>query len=170
MGLVMTLACSSPVRADDTMSFRQPLSKYVTFVNQTRGALLIEAHSDIGTFTGKSGNTVDIRALECSADTVKFDAVQIMGIVVDLDEIPSVLAGIDSLLRVNKTNTKLDYFGASFASEGGLRFVKGDNASSDAGKIRIGPVDGEVGTFTPDEMLQIRALIVKAQNVLKSVQ
>ena len=174
--IILTLSCLFPIRADDTTSTETEFAK---FQSQTK-TVIIKGYSDIGSFTGKDGSKINIKSFESSAKGLKNYAIQIstdaggtggFSVFIDWDEISSLLAGIDSLLQVNKTSTKLDYFAASYTTRGGLRFTT-RNDYPNAGKeiwINIG-ADNVWTVFNPEELIKIKALIQKAQATLQSIQ
>jgi len=173
--VIVIITVLSPIRADDTASPHLSSSKFDKSLTETQ-TVVLNAYSIIGSVTRKDSNKFEVDACEVSGKGMNHYAIQICGQMVDSDEIVPLLAAIDSLLKMDKTITKLDYFYANYTTRSGLCFTR--NSSPDfTNEVAIvisnhsdGSVGASYGVFTADEMVQLKALIQKAQAVLQSIQ
>jgi hypothetical protein len=154
-----------PIRADDAAA-NGPTTEYGKFISQ-RQVLIIKSFSDLGGIQTAKGNKIYVRIFEASANNKKADAVDIGGGEIDLDEIPSLLAAIDSILKLDKTASRLDDLEVDYGTRGGL-YVSKYTSPDGAPILSFG--EGAVTEVSPKELAEIRDLIAQAQAKLKSLQ
>jgi hypothetical protein len=154
-----------PIRADDTAA-NGPITEFAKFCSQ-RQVLIIRGYSDLGGIQTAKGNKIDVRILEASANNKKAYAVDVNGSQIDLDEIASLLAAINSILKLDKTASKLDDFGADYGTRSGLYVSKYSNPD---GTPILSFGEGTVTEVSPKELAEIRDLIAQAQAKLKALQ
>ena len=171
--IIFTIACSLPIRADNAI----PPTEFERASAETQ-TVVIRAESIIGSLESKHGDKIEVRACEVSAKGPKHYAVQINGISIDSDEVVPLLNAVESLLKVDKTATKLDDFNASYTTRGGFHFQRYYQASHpNEFTLDIDWFDPNnsangthVGNLTSHEIIELKVLIQKAQDKLQSIQ
>jgi hypothetical protein len=90
---------------------------------------------------------------------------------VDYEEIDRLLRGIDSVARVNETNTKLASFEARYRTVGDLEIsVFRQSRTGAAASVSAGICDRVTGILTLDELDRLKAHIVEAKTRLDEIK
>lgn len=181
MMLLANFACAQEAKVDATAT--APKTKLEAFEHQT-GSVIIRGFTTVGSVHGVYGGTASVEAREfTNATTGKRE----FGIVVevkeagrleresrsyvDFDEVEPLLHGIDYVLKVERSVTKLADFQADYHTKGDLTITTfssgegGVNAAITAG--RIGSVDVIV---TKGDLQQFRDLVAAAKAKLDELR
>jgi hypothetical protein len=170
----MTAAQSQPQQDS-----QKPPTQLEAFQAKT-GAVIIRGYTTVGTIKGLGGNvTVQAREFRDASnagsrvtgisievkETTRLERESISFI--DLDEIDSLLSGIDYIAKATKTITKLDKFEAEYRTKGGLAITVFSGAGDE---IKAAVFSGRVvqtETFiTLADLQALRDLIVTAKSKL----
>ena len=93
-------------------------------------------------------------------------------LLVDYDELASLVAAIDYITKLDVTATPLSSFDAAYTTKGGFRIAA--LGTRNTGAIQFGVRDARFGstpvTFSRDQMSRLSDLINQAKNILDSVR
>jgi len=157
----------------------EPKTQLEAFGAET-GAVIIKGYSEIGNVIGEGKVEVDCREFTNAKSGTKSYGIVIRVVdaergssssFVDADEIPSLLAGIDYISKIQPSVTKLKNFEATYTT-------KGDFAATvynrDDGRLSAVIKSGNFGSskafFQMPKLLEVRALILKAKVKLDEIQ
>jgi hypothetical protein len=181
--LVIAQQPAVPATAQSPVTSPPPKTRLEQFQVKT-GSVLIKGYTDVGTAAGKYGSTVSVSAMEftdASSGGKQFGiAIEIKGSgqypqtsrsYIDLDEVDSLLKGIDYISHADKSVTKLASFEAIYRTKGD--FVMNVFGSGHKGTM-LAVESGRFGTasayFDIAELPKVRQLIEKAQAALQSIK
>jgi hypothetical protein len=86
---------------------------------------------------------------------------------VDYDEISGLLDGISYVSKVQKSDTKLRNFEATYSTKGDLNVtVFNDSSGKNSAAIKIGRIGSQQAFISMDNLAQFARLIVQAKDVL----
>ena len=161
---------------------QKPKTQLEQFQAKT-GSALVKGYKTIGSLPGKFGSSITVTAMEFTdaasgakqfgitievKETSRYERKNTS--YVDLDEIDSLLSGMDYISRVTKSSTKLVDFEAIYRTKGDLsidRFTRGDSTMV---AVQSGTYGGANAFFDSKELPNIRALLDKAQTSLEAVK
>jgi hypothetical protein len=185
--LVVFAACADAQQPAAPAAAQSPALPPKTRLEQFQaktGSVVIKGFTEVGTASGKYGSTVTVSAMEftdASSGAKQFgitidikasgDYPQKNTSYIDLDEVDSLLKGIDYIAAADKTVTKLSSFEATYRT-------KGDFAMTVFSSSRTGTMlaveSGRFGTarayFDISELPKVRQLIEKAHKILESIK
>jgi hypothetical protein len=144
------------------------------------GSVILKANTQVGTVTDKFAiNSIKVFAMEFTNAATGDKS---MGVVievsksssfaqqnnsyVDLEEIDSLLKGIDYIARVDKRSTKFEYLEAIYRTKGDLTISR---FTSKTGMMITVQSGGVTAYFDSKELPKIRDLIQKAQATLREI-
>lgn len=148
------------------------------------GSVVIKGFTEIGTAEGSFGSTLTVSAMEFTdASTgakqfgVTFD---IKGTgeypqkgtsYVDLDEVDSLLKGIDYIGHADKSVTKLANFEATYRTKGDFAITTFSSSSTGTMfSVQSGRFSTANAYFNISELPKVRELVQKAQATLQSIK
>jgi hypothetical protein len=158
-----------------------PLTKLEAFDTNVE-VVILKASSDAGSITADAG-IVGVRCREITDTSTgrKEQGLSIditsrasgkTSLLVDYDEIASLVSAIDYIGRVEVTATPLTSFDAAYTTKGGFRIAALGTRTT--GTIQFGVRDARVGsvpvTFSRDEMNRLSQIINQAKGTLDSVR
>jgi hypothetical protein len=176
--LAIVLALAGTIQAQQKPT--EPRTKLETFQAST-GVVLIKNFSEIGN-VAELGNVTVTSYEFVDAQTHKKEygiGIEAKGsgpaypesrAYVDYDEIDSLLAGIDYIVKVNKDQSKLKNFEAHYKTKGDLdvaTFSSGDHVEAVVSVARIGTVSVYLSL---DKLQKFRQLIVDAKAALDAAK
>ena len=134
------------------------------------GSVVIRAFGSAGSFKSidllvqevRDGSNPKLRALGLVVDGPNHERAYI-----DADEVSSLLAGLDTLAKIDVSITTLPAFEADYKTKGGFSLT---SASSEEG-IRVGfAIGGKLIAYcSREELPKFRELVVKAQTMLAAM-
>jgi hypothetical protein len=164
------------VSAQDTNSLKTSLG---VFENQT-GMIIVKGYNFVGSISVGT-DTISVLCKE-STDTSRGQradgvAIEIAGtppfrekILIDYDEIDSLLGSIDYLNKITQNVTPLLGFEASYSTKAGLRVIA-DSVRRDGGiKTSVAYGDHPKILLSSVQLMQLYALIGQAKNTLDSIR
>jgi hypothetical protein len=161
--ITLLLLFSARTHADDAA---EPITEYGKVVS-LKDAIVIDGRSDLGGIKTAKGEKIDVWIREATSGDRKAGAVIIDHVngsnLVDLDEIPSLLAAIDALLKLDKTASRLDDCYAFYVTHSGLRVDK-FTSTDDKPEFSFAGV-----VMSAKELADTRDLVAQAQAKLKSL-
>ena len=175
--IVLIASVSSFGFAQETNS---PKTMLENFESQT-GAVIIKGLLDVGIVKGLGSVAVECREfLNASTSRRQFGVIvdvtesgrldRSRRSYLDLDEIDSLLKGIDYICKLDKTAVSLPDFEASYTTKGGLRVLVFTNKS---GKLESAVDAGGFGSATAyltiEQLSKLRSLLQEAQIKLSSI-
>jgi len=90
---------------------------------------------------------------------------------INLDEIPSLITGIDYIAKIKPDVTKLHNFEATYSTRGDFSVTVFNDSR---GKLAIAVSSGRIGRATAylslEQLAQLRALVVGAQEKIESIK
>jgi hypothetical protein len=158
-----------------------PLTKLEAFDTNVE-VVILKASSDASSITADAG-IVGVRCREITDTSTgrKEQGLSIditsrasgkTSLLVDYDEIASLVSAIDYIGRVEVTATPLTSFDAAYTTKGGFRIAALGTRTT--GTIQFGVRDARVGsvpvTFSRDEMNRLSQIINQAKGTLDSVR
>ena len=172
--LTATVAVGQQSSAADA-SAAKPKTKLEAFERQT-GSVIIRGFSTIGTIIGIHGGSASVEAREFVNPSI---GKREYGIVVevkeggrleredrsyvDYDEIEPLLHGIDYVLKVDASTTKLSDFQADYHTKGDLTITTFSSASDVKAAITSGRIGGADVIITVDDLQKFRKLVATAK-------
>ncbi len=177
--VVSILICSGVSFAQDQAG-KAPATKLEAFQART-GVVLIRGYSTVGTLRGMGGEvTVDAREFRdgSSPNSPKATGISIAvketsrlerenTSYIDVDEIDSLVKGIEYISKVSKDVTKLDLFEVDYRTKGDLRITV---FNSPSGEISASVSSGTIGRTNAfiklAELDRLRDLILVAKSKL----
>jgi hypothetical protein len=159
----------------------EPQTKIELFQART-GAVILKNFTTVGSLRGIGGTTTVTCREFVDAQTGKKE----YGITIDVkesgrlerenrsyvdyDEIDSLIKGIDYILKIDNSVTKLKNFEANYRTKGSLEV----SVFNDAEGIETGVTVGNIGStsvyFKPDDFQNFRKLIVEAKATLDAIK
>ena len=178
----LALAVPAMAQSEQATEAAKPKTKLEAFVAQD-GAVIVQGFSKIGEVKGQYGSSVTVESKEfTNASSGKKEygiTVQVQEKArlerehtsyVDLEEIPSLLKGLEYIEKVDKSATALENFQADYRTRGDLRI----STFSTTGGISVGVSSGTIGrtnAFLPlADLPRLRALIESAQATLAKIR
>jgi hypothetical protein len=176
--VILIVTCCSLAfvsRAQDTTN--APKTEIENFEAQT-GTVIIKGFGQIGSVTASAG-VISVRCKESATTTshkeygiaIEFASNQQRELlIVDYDEIDSLINGIDYLGKITYNVTSLPGFEATYTTKSGLRIVA--YASKRQGGIQsfLQFCDSPRILLTPDQMVQLESSIGQAKTSLDSLR
>ena len=178
--LVAILCVGSAFAQDQAEQRKAPATKLEAFQSRT-GVVLIRGYSTVGTLRALGGEvTVDAREFRDGSNPNSPRATGISITVreagrlerentsyIDLDEIDSLLKGIEYISKVNKDVTKLALFEVDYRTKGDLRITVFNNAKGDVSASVSSGTFGRTNAFINLANLEkLRELIATAKSKL----
>jgi hypothetical protein len=145
------------------------------------GSVILKGYTEIGSVSGK-GSSLTVTAMEFTDAASKAKQ---FGVVIevatgeksnrsyiDLDEVDSLLKGVDYIGRLDKSVTKLSSFEASYSTKGDFTITIFNRSGSNNMDIAIqsGGRFGVQAFFETAELSNIRQLIERAQASLQALK
>ena len=173
-----------------TTEAKAQLTNYYTVIPATKleafetniAVVILKASTEVGSIAADTGD-VRVKCREIT-DTGTGRVEQGLGLdiiprgqlrsalLVDYDEIPSLVTAIDYISRLEVTATPLNAFDAAYTTKGGFRVAALGNRST--GVIQFGVRDARIGAtpvvFSRDDMTRLAAMINQAKATLDSVR
>jgi hypothetical protein len=181
----LSLGCTKAQTAKtaETQDVATPKTKLERFVAQD-GAVIIRGFSSMGKLKGNYGGSVEVEAKEFVnvttgkkergitvevKETLRFERTHTS--YVDLDELDSLLKGLDYIARANKSVTKLDNFQADYRSRGDLVV---STFSDSQGGVNAAVSSGVIGKTDAildlSDLTKLREIVAAAQARLVALQ
>ena len=179
--VVLFVLCSGLSLCQEQGETRKtPATKLEAFQART-GAVLIRGYSTVGTLRGMSSDvSVDAREFRDGSNP---NSPKAMGIsitiketgrlersntsYVDVEEIESLIKGIEYISQIGKDVTKLDQFEADYRTKGDLRITVYSGARGEISAAISSGTIGRTSAFIKlGELMKLRDLIVKARSTL----
>jgi hypothetical protein len=159
---------------------KEPQTKLEQFQAKT-GTVIIMGFSTVGTVQALFGSTITVETREF---TDASNGNKQFGITIevkesgrenksfiDLDEIDSLLKGIDYIAAVNNTVTKLSKFQADYRTRGDFAVSIFSTSKGDIGAaVKTGRFGGASAFLDVKELPKLRQLIATAQTTLQSIK
>ena|SRR5260221_4744411 len=177
--IISSVCCINSTEAQLTNTL--PTTKLEAFDTNVE-VVILKASSDAGSISADAG-IVGVRCREITDTSTgrKEQGISVditprglarASLLVDYDEIPSLIAAIDYIGRVEVTMTPLTSFDAAYTTKGGFRIAALGTRTT--GAIQFGGRDARVGsvpvTFSRDEMNRLSQIINQAKGTLDSVR
>lgn len=89
---------------------------------------------------------------------------------IDYEEIAGLLDGIDYIRKANQSVTKLENFEAIYRTKGGVWITVYNAAEGNRVAVQSGRIGGQTATLELEHLDQLRALIVRAKEILDNPQ
>jgi hypothetical protein len=172
---VESLAQSSVVSAS-------PRTKLEAFEAQT-GAVIIRGFSEIGKLNGINGGSVTVEAREfINATTGRKESGLAITIresrqsggentaLIDYEEMPSLIKGLDYIAGINRSVTKLDDFHAVYQTKGDFVMSTSSSAKGILVSLSSGEFEPTSAVFKLADLAQIKDLMVNARTKLDSIR
>jgi hypothetical protein len=161
-----------------------PMTRLESFDTNTE-VVILKASTDVGSISADSG----VVAVKCKEMTDTSTGHKEQGIaleitprgqargvlLIDFDEIPSLVAAIDYINKLDVTVTPLTSFDAAYTTKGGFRIAA--LGTRNTGAVQFGVRDARLSanpstpvTFSRDQMTRLSDLINQAKGVLDSLR
>ncbi len=179
--LVVSLCISCAFAQEATEQKKAPSTKLEAFQSRT-GVVLIRGFSRVGTFSGSLGGSVSVAAREFR-DGSNPSMPRAVGISVsvkapgrlerentsyiDLEEIDSLLKGIEYISKASKDVTKLGQFEIDYRTKGDLRVTVFNNQQGEVSAAISSGTIGRADVFVSlSDLGRLRELISAAKDLL----
>jgi hypothetical protein len=158
-----------------------PATKLEAF-NTNIGVVILKAGTDVGSISEDAGNVaVKCREITDTSTGQKEQGISIEitprgqlkeTLLIDYDEIASLVTGIDYISKLDVSATPLTSFDAAYTTKGGFRIAALGTRST--GLIQFGVRDARSNStpvvFSREEMARLSGLINQARGVLDSLR
>jgi hypothetical protein len=161
-----------------------PMTKLESFDTNTE-VVILKASTDVGSISADSG-VVAVKSKEMTDTSTGHKeqgiALEITPrgqaravLLIDFDEIPSLVAAIDYINKLDVTVTPLTSFDAAYTTKGGFRIAA--LGTRNTGAVQFGVRDARTSstpstpvTFSRDQMTRLSDLINQAKSILDSLR
>jgi hypothetical protein len=182
VAVLVVVAPPSALVAQQPAAAEEPATRLEAFTAQD-GVVLIHGTARIGAVRGEPGWLVALSTKECtnasSGERVYGLAVELRKVegrdlvrtsYVDLEEIPSLLAGLEYMAKVDKPATSLDRLEVSYRTKGALFVTLYGTSSGVKVALSTGVADPATAELEFADFSRFRQLLQSAYESLKSIR
>lgn len=161
---------------------QEPPTKLEAFAARI-GVVIIKGSSSMGSITGRLGASVSVESkefLDAGTGRREFgividvkkggDVPSLRRSYIDYDEINSLVSGIDYLLKLQSSITKLDSFQASYQTKGAFKITTFSGGNQMMAAISIGETTPVNVLLSLSKLDDLRTLIINAKNKLDAIK
>lgn len=172
---ILILLCVTVACAQEQPDLGRRPTKLEAFQSRT-GVVLIQGYSSIGFLQGTYGGHVEVHAREYRdgsnpkvpistgiSITVKEDSGRTNTSYVDIDEIESLVQGIEYISKATKEVTSLDFFEARYSTKGELRVTVFNDSKETMALISSGTIGQTHVSLKLAQTDKLRDLILAAK-------
>ena len=159
-----------------------PLRKLEAFAARV-GVVIVMGSSTIGSVTGRLGASVSVESKEfLDASTGEREYGLAIGVkkpgegasesfsYIDYDEIDSLASGIEYLLKVQSSVTKLDRFQADYQTRGAFKITRLSSVNQMLAAISTGEITPPSVLLSLSKLEDLRTLIMNAKSKLDAIK
>jgi hypothetical protein len=175
---IIALCALLPMVSRAQVSTNLPATEIENFELQT-DSIIVKGYGDVGSVSTEGGNVI-VRCKESDNDSssqkeygiaVALESNQSRGfLVVDYDELDSLIRGLDFLAKISYNVTPMPAFDATVTTKSGLRVGAHTERRQTAIQIFLQFADSERISLTPDQFTQFQSLINQAKTSLDNLK